>query len=82
MSINPDIRTYRSSDLALCAALIARGHKLVGLDATTPRRINFLIQANSTLNSDVSNYYGDSMLVNARSYFDAIKLLKSRLYGG
>jgi len=76
---HPDI-IYTSSDLGCSAALVACGYALLDLDRSNPRRIVFIFKGSIELSQTEQDFWGGSLLVPARQYFDAIKLLKSRIY--
>ncbi len=77
-----DIQTeyHRIADLACCAALISNGFKLSALDRSNPRRVQFLFTHEPEIEVVEARFWEDELLVNARTYFDNLKVVKSRLY--
>lgn len=71
-----------TSDLGCCSALITLGFHLADLDKTNPRRVVFLFQNSEGLGKAINDYWSDLLAVNARSYFDNIKMIKNRIYNG
>lgn len=76
-----DPNTYwYSYDLGCCAALLSAGFKLVTLDRTTPRKVQFIVQREKGLETTVSAYWAGKLSVDARGYFDTLRMLKNRLH--
>lgn len=73
---------HRIADLACCAALISNGFKLSALDRSNPRRVQFLFAHEPEIAAVEAKFWEDDLLVNARTYFDNLKVIKSRLYAG
>ncbi len=73
---------YDTSDMALAAALLCGGCKLEALDRSNSRRVLFVFERTGDLEEMLDDYWQDSAVVNPRTYFDSIRMLKSRLYGG
>ena len=72
---------YSTRTLALAAALIAAGRKLLRLDREG--RVAFFIFDDSTICDDLEQrYWAGSLQVDAKEYADAEKTLKDRLFGG
>ncbi len=74
--------TYRTSDLSLAATLSVKGYKLVSLDRSHSPKVAFLFERDSDLDWNIQQYWADQLSVNPKSYFDALKHLKSRIYAG
>lgn len=79
---NTQQTTYKTSDLALSAALVVVGHELVSLDRSLKPRVAFLFSRNESIDKHIQDYWSDQLVVNPKSYFDALKHLKSRIYAG
>lgn len=73
---------YDTSDMALAAALLCGGCKLEALDRSNSRRALFIFEHTKDLDKILNDYWQDSVTVNPRTYFDWVKHLKTRLYGG
>lgn len=71
---------FQNFDLGLSAALISIGYELESLDKSNLRRVQFNFVTNDNLAKAVRDYFSDKLDVNARTYFDNIKLLKSMIY--
>lgn len=70
---------YKTKDLAESAALIATGHKLTRINRE--ERICFFIFENGKECKDVSDkYFFGKLLVNARDFYEAMNLLKNRIF--
>lgn len=73
---------HRIADLACCAALISKGFKLSALDRSNPKRVQFLFTPEPEIETVEATFWEDELFVNARTYFDNLKVVKSRLYSG
>lgn len=77
--IDPSL-SYSSFDIGLITALISKGYLLIAVDKTDRRKARFLIQRTSGIDAHINNYWDGKLVVDARSYFDNLKMLKNRLY--
>ena len=75
------MKTYMTQDLPLAATLVSLGQSLQGIDRTNPKRAGFCFAQSSELHTLIDTYQSGNITIEPRSYFDAIKYLKSRLYG-
>ena len=75
-----DENYYSTSDLALAASILCLDYKLETLDRKDSRRAVFIFNRDEALNNVLDAYWGDNLAVNPRTYFDALKSLKTRLY--
>ena len=74
-----DNNVFTTYDLGLSAALLASGYKLKNLDRTN-RRALFVFEYKSGIDVASNKFLADELRVKARSYFDSLKALKSKLY--
>ena len=72
-------RLFRSSDLYLCAFLVARGAELLSTVADNPVRVEFLL-APKPAAKDLEAWAGGWATVNAREFSRALRHLKKALY--
>lgn len=72
---------YETSDLGLAAALVCLDFKLIELNVSNPRRVLFYFSGDENINGVQDRFWNHQIEVDAQSYFQAIKMLKSRLYG-
>jgi hypothetical protein len=70
---------FRSSDLYLCAFLIAKGAQLFSVDAEDPERVGFLLTPRPTT-EDLEAWAGGWAAVNAGDYSRALRHLKRTLW--
>lgn len=76
-----DPQTYwYSYDLGCCTALLCVGYKLVSLDRTIPRKVQFIIKRDNNLDQIAESYWSNQLQVSAREYFDTLRMLKNRLH--
>lgn len=71
---------FYTFDLGLSAALICVGFSLVSLDRENLRKVQFVFRRGDGMDDVVDAYWADRLEVKARSYFDATRMLKNRLY--
>jgi hypothetical protein len=71
---------YASSDLSLISALYLYGYEIDSIDKENPRKAVFCVKRDERLNEVLQAYFSNSLKVNALTYFNAIKAVKSRLY--
>lgn len=70
---------FRSSDLSL-SAVLSMNCKIEALDKTEPQKVVFLFRREPGLDELVQAFWDRKLTVEPRAYFEAIKLLKSRIY--
>ena len=73
-------KVYQTSDLGLCAGLVAKGFELVALDRSA-QRVAFSFASTPILTQSITDYWSGDLLINAQGYYDALKQVKARLYG-
>lgn len=70
---------YVTTDLGLCCALITAGHPLDCFD-TSEKRVKFIFKTREDMDRDVTAFYENGLPVDARTFFENIKMVKSRLH--
>ncbi len=73
-------KPFQTYDLGISAALITLGYRLLDLDKSNPRKVQFHFIFEESIEEVVNSYWSDNLEVNPRTYFDNIKMLKNRLY--
>ena len=71
---------YRTSDLALCGALVCLGFVVQEVERVNPSRVVFIFQDSSQLQEVVGEFWRNELKVDPLKYFSEIKLLKARIY--
>lgn len=71
---------FYTFDLGLSAALVSVGFSLVSLDRGNLRKVQFVFRRGDGMDDVIDTYWADRLEVKARTYFDATKMLKNRLY--
>ena len=71
---------FTTYDLGTAAALLCSDFLLLSLDRTNPRRVLFVFKRTKRIDTVANAYFADRLKLNARSFFDQLKALKSRLY--
>lgn len=80
--LNDDKKYFSSSDLALCATLVALGFNLDSLDKTNPQKTFFVFNRTPELEISVQSFWDKQIKIEPISFFEAQRFLKSRIYGG
>lgn len=72
---------FMTFDLGLCCALSCLDHELHAIDKSMNlNKAQFIFRRDTRTDRDIEAYWNDHLKVNARSYFDAIRGVKNRLY--
>lgn len=71
---------WTTYDLGVSAALMCSGFELLALDKENPRKALFIFRRADQIDDVADRYFADRLEVKARSFFDAVKALKNRLY--
>ena len=77
---NYDNNYYSTSDLALASALVCYGFVIECLEKDQSGRVAFYFVRQSALDGTTQAFWANTLTVNPRTYFDAIKHLKTRIY--
>lgn len=68
------------TDLGLAAALVSCGYEIQQVSRDVDNRAYFIFNQSEQLGLATLEYWGNSLNVKARTYFDNTKMLKSRIY--
>lgn len=72
---------YRTADLALATAIFLF-HPLETIDRpVNSRKAFFVFKRNDELDEFIENYWRGELRVAPQAYFNALRLIKARLYG-
>ena len=71
---------YRTADLALASAIFLF-YPLETLDKQNPRKAQFLFRQSEGLNQIVEQFWKGELKVEPQAYFNALRIIKARLYG-
>ncbi|HUD03117.1 MAG TPA: DUF5659 domain-containing protein [Candidatus Paceibacterota bacterium] len=71
---------FTTFDLGVSAALLCIGFELQAVDRADPRKALFVFKREDGIEDFANQYFTDQLEVKARSFFDALKALKNRLY--
>jgi hypothetical protein len=67
-------------DIALAAALITLGYKLLNIEKIAERRSQFILSHDDHTDKMVNDYWSDQLILPVRSFYDNLKMIKNRLY--
>lgn len=77
----PTEEKYATTDLGLASSLAALGYELHTLESTAnPKKARFIFRRVPTIETCAHDYWSDRLELNARTLFDAQKMIKNRLY--
>lgn len=77
---NSDDDVFTTYDLGLSTALLTIGYKLQNLDRSNGRRVLFVFEHKKGIENASNRFFSDDLKVKARSYFDNLKAIKTKLY--
>lgn len=73
--------TFSTHDLALASALATQGFSIADMERSEySRRVSFIFERTEGLDKAVEDYWSDNLKVNPKTYFDALKHIKTRIY--
>jgi len=72
--------TFSTYDMGASAAILCCGFTLLTLNRDNPHKSLFVFRREDGIEDIVGRYFADRLEVKARSFFDTIKALKSKLY--
>lgn len=76
---NKNKNLYKCSDLAL-ASVLTLWLPLIDLDNSNLHKVFFCFEDSDNLRMKIKEYWDGTLRVEPKSYFQNIKLLKSRMY--
>ena len=71
---------FRTSDLALATAISVLGVAIEAMQQTDSERMNFIFAKSDKLTDIVNRFWRGELLVEPQSYFNQLKVLKTRIY--
>lgn len=71
---------YQTADLALTAA-ISLFYPVESIDRQNPKKALFLFKQDKGLDELIENYWKGQIKVEPQAYFNALRIIKARLYG-
>lgn len=77
---SPTRGCYTTFDLGLTSALTQVGFALRGLDRSSGRKVEFIFDRTPELEDAVRRFWSGELMVDAQGYFEAIRVVKNRIY--
>jgi hypothetical protein len=71
---------FYTYDLGCSSALISTGFKLVDLNKSNMKKVQFIFLLEEGIEKVVGDYWADCLEIKARTFFDNTKMLKNRIY--
>lgn len=74
-------KQYKTFDMALASALVAYGFGITNIERTQyGGKVSFIFDHRDGLDETIQTYWADELKINPRTYFDAMKHIKTRMY--
>ena len=77
---NCPLNYFSTCDIGLTAALFTSEFQIYSIDKKNPNKATFMFKKDRDLEKFVERYWSDKLPVNARTYFNNLKMLKNRIY--
>lgn len=76
------LKDFSTSELGLATAIVCLGYELREIKRIAPssNKVVFIFVAPEEVEQIVQNYWSNKLAVDARSMFENLKMLKSRIY--
>ena len=71
---------YKTADLAL-TAVVFLFYPLEAINKQNPRKAQFLFKQDADLDELIEKYWKGELKVEPQAYFNALRVIKARLYG-
>lgn len=71
---------FKTSDLALATAISVLGIAIEAMQQTDSGRMNFIFTKSEKVQDIVNRFWRGELLVEPQSYFNQLKVLKTRIY--
>lgn len=75
-----DESIYQTADLSL-ATTLSLFFPIENLDRDNPRKTSFIFKRSQKLDALIANYWKGRITVEPQTYFNQLRVIKSRLYG-
>ena len=72
--------TYSTSDTNLVACLMVLGERVISINNSNPKRIEFTFDESDTLDENIEFFEDRELVGNLRDVLDAHKNIKKRIY--
>lgn len=72
--------TFETQDLNLSAVLIAKGFSLKDVNKNREGKATFSFKPHPNIFNTIQQYWNHELLLNPQDLFNALKLLKNRIY--
>ena len=77
--LDKNLDYFYTNDIGLTAALISAEFHNYSIDKKNPNKAIFIFNKDNNLEKFVERYWSDKLVVNARTYFNNLKMLKNRI---
>lgn len=73
-------KLFQTQDLNLTAVLIVESFRLEDIEKNKEGKATFIFHNSVSLQTKISQYWNNELLVNPQDLFNALKFLKNRIY--
>jgi hypothetical protein len=84
MKLNINLQNYENkfstSDLGIATALVSLGYEVPLHDKSNPTKVIFIFEDRNNINEAVKKFWSNQLPVDARTFFENTKMLKSRIW--
>lgn len=71
---------FLTFDIGLAAALITLGYKLIDLEKSNVKKVQFIIKRDAGIDNSIASYWDSNLTLDARTLFDNLKRVKNQIY--
>ncbi|MBI2996388.1 MAG: hypothetical protein HYY52_06770 [Candidatus Melainabacteria bacterium] len=82
MENNIKAKNFITTDLPIVSTLIYFGFQPQEINKSNPKKVQFSFCESENLAKVINAYFSDTLEVNPRTFFDQLKLLKTRIFTG
>jgi len=71
---------FLTYDIGLSATLLTLGYKLIDLEKSDVKKVQFIFLRDVGIDNAINNYWDGSLKIDARTLFDNLKRVKNQIY--
>jgi signal transduction protein with GAF and PtsI domain len=71
---------WTTHDLGCASALVSLGYKLITLEKSNIKKVQFIFLRTDEIENTVAAYWANQLKINPQSFFNSIKMIKNQIY--